>query len=80
MSLIKACEKYVLRLGSNAIYHKDDKKAKNAAYAETGKRITHAKQKGYRINGSAEYKKAYNLKAQKAKERRDLREKFIDEI
>ena len=80
MSLIKACKKYVLRRGSNAIYHKDDKKAKDAAYAETGVRITRAKQKGYRIDGSAEYKKAYNLKAQKAKERRDLREKFINDL
>lgn len=79
MSLLKACRNFILRSGSNAIYHKADKTAKAAAYAETGKKIARAKRKGYRINGSAEYNKAYNSKIQKAKEHRDLRDKFISE-
>ena len=79
MSLLKACRNYILRRGSNAIYHRADNKAKAAAYAETGKKIAQAKRKGYRINGSAEYFRAYNSKVQKVKERRDLREKFISD-
>lgn len=80
MGLFKAFRNYALRRGNDAAYHSDIDKAKKEAYAETGKKIAYAKRKGYQIDGSATYKRAYNAKAQKAKERYSARDKFISDL
>ena len=80
MSLFKAGRNYFLRKGSNALFNRDIKTAKDNAYSKTGKKMKNANKHGYYIDGSATYKKYLSANLKKAKEKKELREKFISDL
>lgn len=80
MGLIKASRNFVLGKGSYALYNHAVKSAKANAFSDTGKEIEKAKKRGYRINGSAVYKKNLAKRLDKAKENKELRDKFISDL
>lgn len=78
--LLKLPVKYALRTASNKQYRKDESAAKSIAYSRTGEKIAKAKNKGYRIDGSATYKRELKNQLNVAQDRKQARDKTIDDI
>ena len=80
MSLFNALLKTVSTKINNSLYESDIKKCKERAYAEVGDEIEQAKRTGIYISGRKTYRRKYYEQQKKAKEKKDLRQKFIDNM
>ena len=80
MSMFSAIRNLAFRKCSNIMYDHSVKSAKAKAYSDTGKKISQAKKHGYKIDGSYTYKKFLNANLEKAKQSKDLRDKFISDL
>lgn len=79
MGLFKAARNYILRCANDSAYRSEKAKAHKQAYAATGKDIEKAKKQRRRINPSYAYKKHFNEVLERAEEKRDRRDKFLQE-
>lgn len=80
MKLFDALFSTALYKASQTKFNSDKKKAQQTAYINTGKKMKQAKKKNHRINGSAEYQKQYRNEIGKAKEKKDIRDHFINKL
>ncbi len=80
MSLKTALTKFVCRKVSNSMYEREVAKAKDKSYDDVAKDIANAKKTGRYFNATKRYYSNLAERQSKAKERRDLREKFINDL
>ncbi|MCD8308425.1 MAG: hypothetical protein LUD19_01125 [Clostridia bacterium] len=80
MSLLKAGIKFAARTFNDSVLKHDIKKAQTKAYADTGKRINHAKNNNYHINAAKCYNNSRNNYINSAKAKHNNRDKFISDI
>lgn len=80
MGLFNAFVKTGLTAINNHCYKSAQRKAHKTAYAETGKQLKNAKAHGRFVNGSVAYNRNKAVAMQKAEERKNLRQTFIDNI
>ncbi|MCD8371866.1 MAG: hypothetical protein LUD27_01005 [Clostridia bacterium] len=80
MSIIKAGIKFAARTINDSVLKHDIKKAQAKAYAETGKRINHARNNNYHINAVKCFNNSRNNYIDNAKARHNNRDKFIADI
>ncbi len=80
MSIFSAIIKTGLTAMNNHCYRNAQRKAHKTAYAETGKQLRNAKAHGRFVNGSVAYNRNKAVAMQKAEERKNLRQTFIDNI
>lgn len=78
--LFKLPVKYALRTASNKKYRKDEAQAKINAKKRTGAKIARGKEKGYWVNGKETYKREFEKEICKAQDRKQARDKTIDEL
>lgn len=79
MAILIAVIKYTLRKVSEMIHDAQERKAKEKAYAETGKIIKFAKRRHRYVNGSAIYQKKYEKYMKPVNRKTARREKLISE-
>lgn len=80
MSLFNALVKTISTKVNNSLYESDIEKSKKRAYVEVGNEIAKAKRSGKYISGRNAYRRKFYEHQKKAKEKKDLRQKFIDNM
>lgn len=80
MSLFNALFSTALFKASQDKFNRDKKKAQQTAYDNVGKKMRRAKKNNQYIDGSREYHKEHRKEIKKAKDKKDVRDHFINKL
>jgi hypothetical protein len=78
--LFKNFIKFLLRTQSVKRYRNDELKAHKSAYKHTSEKIARGKKYGYYVNGKSTYQRELNKQLKHAMDRKEIRDKTIDDL
>lgn len=77
---VKAIVKYGARTISDKSFNKIEKEVQKSTYCAVGNKIAKAKKEGKRFDASKTYERTYQRKLSPLVQKKNRRDKFIDEI